>query len=346
MSYVSNSKIKYVGDLDTISFNDYEVDLVRTEDKVFGGHIWIKKDASEKFFDGQNIYSISGENKVITKHPNGEIGAIVGGPFGKSIQNFLLDIEKLKGIIQDTTIKVDVIPSQIKAHKVWELTMAVTGEEHQEFKFLVDKKNYQIHRITQQVGTGIESQFALYNFDKIQYTSTTEEDLLDRFNKIKSSYESKDEVYEEIKLLPKGSKFPPLSGTLYKQNTMRDIKAFKSDFLLIDFWYIDCPPCINAIPHLNALSKSYSNKELQVIGVNPFNNNEKDLSRLPNFLSKHEMSYPIMFIDKEAPPQYKVKAYPTAYLLDSNREILYATIGFNASTSETIDSLIRVHLGK
>ncbi len=109
---------------------------------------------------------------------------------------------------------------------------------------------------------------------------------------------------------------------------------------LIDFWYMDCFPCIKAIPHLNAISEKYAEGDLAVIGVNPYNNNEKDSARFPNFLDHNPIDYPYVFISPESAKECHVRAYPTFYLLNEERKVVYSSIGYSDEMSEKIDSAI------
>ena len=113
---------------------------------------------------------------------------------------------------------------------------------------------------------------------------------------------------------------------------------------MYDVWYIDCPPCVKAIPHLNDLHDKYAEMGLKVVGVNPFNNNEKDLKRFPNFLNHNKIDYPIVFVDSEESKDLKVQAYPTFYLVDSKGNILHSEIGFNQEKAKVLDKQLDEYL--
>lgn len=83
---------------------------------------------------------------------------------------------------------------------------------------------------------------------------------------------------------------------------------------------------------------------LKVVGVNPFNNNEKDLKRMPNFLSYNKIDYPIVFVDREICKALKVQVYPTFYLVDNQGNILHSEIGFNKEKAKILDEQLNEYL--
>ena len=107
---------------------------------------------------------------------------------------------------------------------------------------------------------------------------------------------------------------------------------------------MDCFPCIKAIPHLNEMYHQYKDKGLRVVGVDPFDNNEKDLKRFPNFLNNNTVDYPIVFIDREEVKNFKVRVYPTFYLVDEKGKVLHSQLGFSEEMTEKIDSIVLANL--
>ena len=65
---------------------------------------------------------------------------------------------------------------------------------------------------------------------------------------------------------------------------------------------------------------------------------------MPNFLSKNPIDYPVMFIDKAKPKDFKIYAYPSFYLIGKNGEILHSEVGFSENATNKIDSLIQINM--
>jgi thioredoxin-related protein len=88
--------------------------------------------------------------------------------------------------------------------------------------------------------------------------------------------------------------------------------------------------------------KKYSNKGLVILGLNPYDNKEKTKKKLSAFLDNNNMNYPIVFIEKEIVKDYKVRAFPTFYIIDKKGKIAHSQVGFGESTVSEIDSIINV----
>lgn len=51
------------------------------------------------------------------------------------------------------------------------------------------------------------------------------------------------------------------------QGEAKDLSALKGKIVVVDFWATWCGPCIQAIPHMNEITKCYRPKGVEVIGV-------------------------------------------------------------------------------
>src|ERR1043165_1050423 len=71
---------------------------------------------------------------------------------------------------------------------------------------------------------------------------------------------------QAVAKLDTGSKAPEFKPTAWVQG--EPVKAFEpGKVYLVECWAIWCGPCVEQIPHLNALHKKYSEKGLVVIGA-------------------------------------------------------------------------------
>jgi len=99
------------------------------------------------------------------------------------------------------------------------------------------------------------------------------------------------------------------------------LEKFRGQVVLLDFWATWCKPCVKSMPVLQQLHDHFASKGLAVLGVSTEVNAAK---RVPPFLAKHKISYPI-FLDSEDEPaweKYKVKVIPMLFLIDRQGQIV------------------------
>jgi thiol-disulfide isomerase/thioredoxin len=111
----------------------------------------------------------------------------------------------------------------------------------------------------------------------------------------------------------------------YKPYSLDDDNA-GAKLLLLDFWFANCHPCIEAMPKLETLHKTYGNKGLAVIGINPF---DYDMDIVKGILAKNGVDYSIC-LDSEAElvNALGIFIYPTILLVDPvSKKIYFSSIG-------------------
>lgn len=107
----------------------------------------------------------------------------------------------------------------------------------------------------------------------------------------------------------------PYTGIIYSlTGDSSRIGDFKSDFILIDFWFMQCPGCIRGIPHVNKLYKKFDTKQLQIIGVNT---QDKQIKAVQDFAQSMEMAYPVYLANRRFATHYEVQYFPSYILIDN-----------------------------
>ncbi len=95
------------------------------------------------------------------------------------------------------------------------------------------------------------------------------------------------------------------------------IPSISSDYILLDFWFMACPGCIQGIPHVNDIYQDYDKNKLTVLGINPVDKNTKAVK---SFVRQMKIQYPVYVADKALATQYGVAHYPTYILIDNRQE--------------------------
>ncbi len=125
-----------------------------------------------------------------------------------------------------------------------------------------------------------------------------------------------------------------INGNEYSLNSL------KGKIIVMNFWFVECKPCVMEMPELNKLVENYKNKDVVFLG---FATNDK--AKIDSFLKKKNFSYNIIPSSKKIAAEYKVSGYPTHIIIDENSKIVYSTSGLSSTTisdiEKTIESLIK-----
>ena len=127
-----------------------------------------------------------------------------------------------------------------------------------------------------------------------------------------------------------GEKAPLFEGKFYTDGSTFKLSDYiGKNVIIVDFWYTHCPPCVRAIPALKKLYKEKKEAGLKIFGLNSVDNQPRSLKYLDKFLAKRDVNYDIVMIQPDVDLRYKIKFYPTLYIIDKTGKIAFAEIGYN-----------------
>ena len=107
-----------------------------------------------------------------------------------------------------------------------------------------------------------------------------------------------------------------------------DSKELKGKIVVLNFWFINCPPCRHERPYLNQLVKEYvadSNIMFVAIALD-------DKQQLETFLKDNPFSYRVIPGGGIIAKDNDVAQYPTHVILDKEGKIVFNTVSYNAVT--------------
>jgi thiol-disulfide isomerase/thioredoxin len=121
--------------------------------------------------------------------------------------------------------------------------------------------------------------------------------------------------------------------------------------VLLDFWKLDCPPCLAALPELIQLQESWGRHGLQVVSIlHDTSNVERRRERVLAVAADRRTRYnfPVLFSEDRCPVREKMEVfvYPTLILLDENGRILRKWEGLDEANRRELVALLRSHLEK
>ena len=113
------------------------------------------------------------------------------------------------------------------------------------------------------------------------------------------------------------------------------LSSLKGKVVVINFWFVECKPCVIEMPELNEIVEKYKSEEVVFL---VFAMNEK--SKIESFLKKHVFDYTILPDSGAVIGDYKIKSYPAHIILDQNSKIAFSKRGLSNSTASEIDYAI------
>ena len=113
------------------------------------------------------------------------------------------------------------------------------------------------------------------------------------------------------------------------------LEKLKGKVIVINFWFVECKPCVMEIPELNDLVEKYKGKEVVFLG---FATNDK--SKIEVFLKTKPFQYKIIANSKDVAALYKINSYPTHLIIDPNSIISFFATGLGPTTVKDLDKTI------
>jgi peroxiredoxin len=115
-----------------------------------------------------------------------------------------------------------------------------------------------------------------------------------------------------------------------------ELRDYKGQVTLVNFWATWCPPCVHEIPSLNNLKSKMKGKNFQLISINYAETPET----VRNFLEQVQVDFPVLMdVDNQVSAQWNVIAFPSTFVVGSDGNIHY---GVNAAIEWDDPEIIRL----
>jgi peroxiredoxin len=130
----------------------------------------------------------------------------------------------------------------------------------------------------------------------------------------------------------------PLVGTQAVDFDVTDLKGkkyklseLKGKIVALNFWFVECKPCIMEMPELNELVEEFKGKEVVFLAIAV--NNQKQLKK---FLKTTDFNYKVISSGQFVSDSYRIKGFPTNIIIDQNGLIQYASTGIGPNNKANL----------
>jgi peroxiredoxin len=114
------------------------------------------------------------------------------------------------------------------------------------------------------------------------------------------------------------------------------LESLKGKVIVLNFWFIECKPCIMEMPELNELTEKFKKNDVVFLA---FGTNPK--SKIESFLKTKTFKYQIIPNSIAVATDYQVRAFPTHIIIDKQSIIRYHTVGLGPNTIHEIEKMIK-----
>ncbi|MFZ3579781.1 peroxiredoxin family protein [Virgibacillus sp. DJP39] len=170
--------------------------------------------------------------------------------------------------------------------------------------------------------------FAVYDYTiSNDETNVQESNDTNSGNKITSPSKDGKEEAEAIESeevgLEKGKIAPDFELKTLTGKTVK-LSDFRGEKVMLNFWATWCPPCRAEMPDMQ---KFHKNKDVKILAVNLLET-ESNLNEVQEFVNELGLTFSILLDEKsDVSNRYKISAYPSSFMIDSNGRIQFKAIG-------------------
>lgn len=114
------------------------------------------------------------------------------------------------------------------------------------------------------------------------------------------------------------------------KHRLRDLRG---KVVVLNFWFIECKPCLAELPHLNRLADAH--RDDGVVFLAPSVNERGPLEA---FLVQRRFAYRVIPAAFELATSFEIKSYPSHVVIDQEGRVTFATGGLQAGTLPALEA--------
>ncbi|MFK7774710.1 MAG: redoxin domain-containing protein [Saprospiraceae bacterium] len=119
------------------------------------------------------------------------------------------------------------------------------------------------------------------------------------------------------------------------------LESLKGKVVLINFWFINCPPCRMEIPDLNELKAEYAGKNVEFLAITF--DSKKQVSE---FLQKIPFDFQILPHAHKVIETYGIQGFPTSVVINKEGKVVDSKMGGSMNIKEELKAFIEEALAQ
>ena len=102
------------------------------------------------------------------------------------------------------------------------------------------------------------------------------------------------------------------------------LRELRGKVVFLNFWATWCPPCVQEMPTMEKLHKTFGQKGLTVLAINY----REDAKEVKEFFSKHKLTFiALLDLDGKVSERFRAWGLPVTVIINKRGEIVGKVIG-------------------